>query len=96
MKTKYAVTVVTIGLALVATLFAAEQRTAKALPNVIKLKAHGEVVAEMRFYKDFKLQFLKQEPASGAAPTQMTIEITPKGDLPITIRAEEIDLSSDK
>jgi hypothetical protein len=96
MKTRYAVAVVASGLALAATLFAAEQRTAKALPNVIKLKADGEVVAEMRFYKDFKIQFLKQEPASGGAPRQMTIEITPKGDSPITVRAEEIDLLSDR
>jgi hypothetical protein len=64
MKTKYSVTVVTIGLALAASLFAAEQRPVKALPNIVKLKAHGQVVGEMRFFKDFALEYLKQEPGS--------------------------------
>lgn len=96
MKTKYSVIVVIAGLALAATLFAAEQRTAKALPNVVKLKAHGQVVGEMRFFKDFALEFLKQEPGFDPATRRMTIQITPKGDLPITVSAEEIEVSSDK
>jgi hypothetical protein len=100
MKTKYSVALVATGLALAATLFAAEQSPAKALPNVIKLKVHGEVVAEVRFYKDFALR-LKQKRGSGAAPRQMMIEVSPKGhlpvgDWPITVTAEEIELSREK
>jgi hypothetical protein len=100
MKTRHAVTAVAFGLTLAATLFAAEQRTAKALPNVIKLKAHGEVVSDMRFYKGFKLRFLDVQLAPGPKtwehdprPTRMTIEITPTGESPIIVTAEDIDLS---
>jgi hypothetical protein len=57
MKTKYAVALVTIALAVAASLFAAEQKADKATPRVILLKANGEAIAQLTLLKDDTFEF---------------------------------------
>jgi hypothetical protein len=110
MKTKYAVAIVTIGLAVAASLFAAEQKTDKTTPRVIFLKANGEAIAQLTLLKDDTFEIFRGDTNKDASinvnlttgevysKNGFTIKISRDGNVfPITVKADEIAMPhSDK
>jgi hypothetical protein len=99
MKTKYAVAIVTVGLGLAATLFAAEKQAAGSASKIITLKSHGVAVAELRLLKNDMFQINGQtenyNATTGVMTTKggVTIQLGSAGDSPITIKADEVEVS---
>jgi len=99
MKTKYAVVIVAIALGLAATLYAAEQQAANAATKIITLKSHGVAVAELRLLTRDSLQIngMKEnlDAMTGVMTAKggVTIQVGGAGDSPITIKADEVEVS---
>ena len=98
MKTKYAVIIVVVALGLAATVYATEQAANNA-NKVIILKSHGIAVAELRLLKSDSLQIngMKQNYDTMTrvltAKGGVTVQLGSTGDSPITIKADEVEVS---
>ena len=99
MKNKYKVAIVTIGLGLVVTLFAAEKQAVDGPSDLILIKSHGNVVAELRVLKttpsNITCKEIKMVRDSVTGNTtikgDITIQLSPTDGPPITIKANEIE-----
>jgi len=102
MKTKYAVALVTIGLVVAASLFAAEQNATKGPTRTLLLKANGEAVAQLTLLTQDTLEIsgapMVMNATTGiltAKGDNLTIGVSRQGKLlPITIKANEAEMVS--
>jgi hypothetical protein len=103
MKHKYAVGIVMIGLALAATLFAAEKQAGSPASKIIVLKSGGEIVAEFKVIKSTNchIQIEKGQKLTMDNLTKnmsvtgsFTIQFDPSG-ASITAKADEIEVRSE-
>ena len=104
MKTKYIVAIVTVGLGLAATLFAAESQARLKIKTIL-IKSHGETVAELRMPLtktstiEMKCNCTPLFNASTGHITfkgGVTIQINTTGGLPVTVKADEIETTPDQ
>src|ERR1700722_5397727 len=97
MKTKHIILAAVAALGLVASLFAAEEQANNATSQVIKLKSHGETVAELRLVKKTTPEIkgggiLVGKTGNVDFKGGITIILRNDGGSPITIKADEVEV----
>jgi hypothetical protein len=105
MKTKHAVSLVAVVFGLAATLFAADQLPLKVHTQTLKIKAHGETVAELKVSTRTPIRIdggglvLTQTGTMAFVSTVkggITVRINGPGELPITLKADEVELTPER
>src|SRR4051812_13006998 len=106
MKIKHAVSLVAAVFALAATLFAADQPPLKVHTQTLKIKSHGETVAELKVSTATPIEIrgggIMMNPQTStmtftsSVKGGITVRINGPGELPITLKADEVELVSER
>jgi hypothetical protein len=101
MKTKPAIFVLATVFSLAATMFAADPPPAKIQTQTIRIKSHGETVAELKLSTTTPVEIsgggfvmTKMGTLGFVSPVKggITIRINAAGELPITLNADEVEI----
>jgi hypothetical protein len=102
MKTKYTAVILVVAFGLALMSFANEQQPTKVQKQTIRIKSHGETVAELKVSTKTPLQIRgggitfnsKTSTMTFMSPVKggITVRINDPGELPITLKADEVEL----
>lgn len=101
MNRRLVIAVGIVVIALTVTLFAVEKPATASVPRMIRLKANGKVIAELRLLSDTTMEVVSQSSSlnrnTGAwtAAGGVTLHLRQDGGQPVVVKADEIETASE-